>query len=296
MMGRRSPLPRWLEEAGARRPMEEIEDSGFMYCGRHFRSRDGSLPFPFGPALMHLGTISSLTLAADNGTWSVTLVTSAKDKALYGLREVDRWEKLVRSLPLVAHWLEGEPINDGILSIAKIEDRLRCFVVDGQPVATGVVAVSDAWACSNPSVGRGASIGMLHGLLLRDHLRKHGLDDAYDFTVAFHQSTTEIIQPWFEWTRSGDRHRLAQIEAGIRGDDYRPADPGWETQQALASATAKDPDCLRTFIRAGFVLDPLDEALSTPGTVEKIMDLGGNWRDEPVPAPGREDLVALANG
>jgi 2-polyprenyl-6-methoxyphenol hydroxylase-like FAD-dependent oxidoreductase len=295
MSGRRSALPRWLEEAGAPSPGEELEDSGFMYYGRHFRSPDGSRPFALGPALMPLGTISSLTLPGDNGTWSVTLVTSAKDKALFGLRDIDRWEKLIRSLPLVAHWLDGEAIDDRVLTIAKIEDRIRSLTVEGQPLATGVVPVADAWACSNPSVGRGVSIGMMHGLLLRDRLRDVGLDDAYEFAAAFHRSTADEIQPWFEWTRAGDRHRLAQIEAGIRGEEYRPDDPEWETQQALGSASAKDPDCLRAAIRAVMVLDPLERALSRPGLREKIASLGRDWRQEPVPAPAREELVALAN-
>jgi 2-polyprenyl-6-methoxyphenol hydroxylase-like FAD-dependent oxidoreductase len=296
MTGRRSPSIRWLEEAGARSPMEELEDSGFMYYGRHFRSADGSRPFALGPPLMPLGTISSLTLPADNGTWSVSLITSAKDRALYGLRDVDRWEKVVRSLPLVAHWLDAQPIDDGVVTMAKLEDRLRCFQVEGQPVATGLVAVADAWACSNPSLGRGASIGMLHGLLLRDRLRDVGLDDAFEFTSAFNRATAEEIQPWFEWTRAQDRHRLAEIEAAIRGEEYRPADPAWETEQALGSAASKDPDCLRTFVRAAMVLDPMDRALSSPELLAKITALGGDWRREPVPAPAREDLVALATG
>ncbi len=38
--GRRSALPDWLEAAGARRPVEELEDSGFVYYGRHFRSAE----------------------------------------------------------------------------------------------------------------------------------------------------------------------------------------------------------------------------------------------------------------
>ena len=295
MTGRRSALPRWLEEAGARSPVEELEDSGFMYYGRHFRSSDGSRPFGLGPALMPLGTISSLTLPGDNGTWSVTLVASAKDKALYGLRDVGRWEKLVRSLPLVGHWLDAEAIDDGVLTITKIEDRIRSFVVDGQPVATGVVAVADAWACSNPSLGRGVSVGMVHGLLLRDRLRDLGLDDAYNFAAGFHRSTAEEVQPWFDWTRAGDRHRLAEIEAGMRGEDYRPDDPDWETEQALGSASSKDPDCLRVSIRAAMVVDPLERSLSSPGLREKIASLGGEWWQEPVPAPAREELVALAN-
>ncbi|HZT65830.1 MAG TPA: FAD-dependent oxidoreductase [Acidimicrobiales bacterium] len=294
MMGRRSPLPRWLEEAGARPPVELLEDCGFMYYGRHFRSRNGALPFAFGPPIQHLGSISSLTLVADNSTWSLVIVTSAKDKALYPLREPERWDRLVRSLPLVAHWLDGDPIDDRVQTMAKIEDRHRGFLVDGEPVVTGVVAVADAWACSNPSVGRGASIGMMHGRLLRDTLRDAGLDDPYRFASAFHRSTEAEIEPWFRWTLFGDRHRLAQVDAAINGDEYRPGDEKWESEQALTAAAGKDPDLLRAMIRANLLVEPLDKSL-TPALIDKALQLGGNWREEPVPAPPRPQLVALAN-
>ena len=56
------------------------------------------------------------------------------------------------------------------MTMAKIEDRIRSLVVDGRPVATGVLTVGDSWACTNPSVGRGISIGMLHAVALRDTL------------------------------------------------------------------------------------------------------------------------------
>ena len=49
-------------------------------------------------------------------------------------------------------------------------------------------------------------------------------------------------------------------------------------------------------IRAALVLDPLDEALAVPGVRERIMQLGGDWREQPIPAPSREELVELANG
>jgi 2-polyprenyl-6-methoxyphenol hydroxylase-like FAD-dependent oxidoreductase len=296
MSGRRSPLPRWLAQAGLPPLHEEIEDSGFMYYGRHYRSADGSHPFALGPALQPLGTISSLTLAADNGTWSVVITTSVKDKELHGLREVDRFEKLVRSLPLVAHWLDGEPLEDRVVTIAKIEDRWRSLLFDGVPAVTGLVAVGDAWACSNPSLGRGASIGMLHGLVLRDTLRKTGTEDPFALASTFHTATTEVVEPWFMWTRFGDRHRLAEIDSLIAGKRYDPGDRRWELEKAFASAVMKDPDLLRAFFRAAFVLDPLDEALAAPGMSERVMELGADWREESVPAPPREELVAIANG
>ena len=67
--GRRSPLTSWLATAGARSPIEEIDDVGFVYYGRHFRSSDGSTPPAFGPLLQHYDSLSVLTLPADNGTW-----------------------------------------------------------------------------------------------------------------------------------------------------------------------------------------------------------------------------------
>ena len=64
---------------GAAAPVEEIEDCGFMYYGRHFRSSDGSIPpIDVRPRCTPYGTVSMLTLPADNGTWGVGIVTSAQ--------------------------------------------------------------------------------------------------------------------------------------------------------------------------------------------------------------------------
>ncbi|MDE3087070.1 MAG: FAD-dependent oxidoreductase [Acidobacteriota bacterium] len=295
MAGRRSPLPRWLADAGFPALHEELEDSGFIYYGRHYRSADGTLPFALGPSLQPLGTISSLTLAADNGTWSVVVTASAKDKALYGLREADRFEKVVRSLPLVAHWLDGEAIDDGVATMTKIEDRWRSLVAGGEPIVTGLVAAGDSWACSNPSFGRGASVGMLQGLALRDSMRRAG-DEPYALATAFHATTAEVVEPWFMWTRFQDRHRLAEIDSLIAGVPYQPEDRRWELEQALSAAVMADADLLRASIRAAFVLDPLDEVLADPAVAARVMALGGDWRERPVPAPSRHELVALANG
>jgi flavin-dependent dehydrogenase len=296
MTGRRSPLPRWLAEIGARPPRDEVDDCGFIYYGRHFRSADGSIPPALGGLLTHLGSVSSLTLPADNGTWSVTLVISARDKALHVLHDPVIWQKTVRSLPLVAHWLDGQPIDDRVMVMARIEDRHRSLMIDGAPVATGVVAVGDAWACSNPTVGRGASIGMLHAVLLRDTIAAAGLDDPLGFACSFHRATAERIEPWYRDTLAGDRHRLAEIDALIGGGQYRPDDPGWEAGQALGNAAFKDPDCLRGFVSIAMLLARAGEVVARPGLPGKIIDLGGRWRDERLPAPGRAELLSIVTG
>ena len=148
---------------------------------------------------------------ASTGTGSVTLVTSANDKALRALHDPGGLGNgTVRSLPLVAHWLDGEPIDGGITAMAGIEDRHRNLMVYGTPVATGVVAAGDAWGCSNPSVGRGASIGMLHATVLRDTIATTSLDDPWGVRV--------------QLPRGHRRGRRALVPRGHAGG--RPASPG----------------------------------------------------------------------
>jgi 2-polyprenyl-6-methoxyphenol hydroxylase-like FAD-dependent oxidoreductase len=290
--GRRSALPRWLADAGARPPAEEVEDCGFVYYGRHFRSADGSLPPAFGPPLQPYGTVSVLALPADHGTWGVGVITSARDAELRGLRDVDRWSAVVRACPLLAHWIDAEPLDDAVAVMAKIEDRHRTFVLDGVPVATGVLAVADAWACTNPSVGRGATIGLLHAVALRDLLRKE--DDPAALAVAWHDVTNEVVEPWYRATLAFDRHRLGEVHALLDGTTYETDDPGWEITQAMLAGAAKDPAVLRASIRIGSVLDHPDDVLAEPGLFERIVAAGAGWRDEQLPGPDRATLVALA--
>ncbi len=166
-------------------------------------------------------------------------------------------------------------------------------MIDGAPVATGVVAVGDAWACSNPTAGRGASIGMLQAALLRDTIAATGLDDPWQLACSFHHATAEMVEPWYRDTLAADRHRLAEIDALIGGGEYRPRDPAWEMGQALANAAFKDPDCLRGFVSTVMLLSRAAEVAARPGLFDKIMSLGAGWRGEPFPAPSRPELLSI---
>jgi 2-polyprenyl-6-methoxyphenol hydroxylase-like FAD-dependent oxidoreductase len=156
-MGRRSQLPRWLQADGAGPVHEEAEDSGFIYYSRYFRARDSGMPEFHAPLLTEMGTFSILTVPADNGTWSVTLYTASGDQPLKRLRDPDAWTRLLAACPLHAHWLDGEPIT-GMISMGGIVDRYRRLLYGASPVATGVALAGDAWACTNPSQGRGMTL------------------------------------------------------------------------------------------------------------------------------------------
>jgi flavin-dependent dehydrogenase len=287
--GRRSALPDWLAAIGARRPVDEADDSGFIYFGRHFRSAVGAMPAMIGPPLQAYDSVSWLTLPADNGTWSVTLTGSAKDAALRRARDVDVWEQIVRAYPLIAHWVDGEPIT-GVDVMAKIEDRVRHVVVDGEPVATGVVAVGDAWACTNPSVGRGASFALIHAVCLRDVLRAVGTEDAGAFARKWDEATQSELGPWVSDTLAFDRHRLAEMDAQIAGVPYETDDAGWKLGSALRGGAASHPDLLRAALSVAGVLDRGVDVFAWPGVFDKVLALG---ELEPPPGPTRGELLAL---
>jgi 2-polyprenyl-6-methoxyphenol hydroxylase-like FAD-dependent oxidoreductase len=293
--GRRSGLPTLLAEAGGRPPAEEREDSGFVYYGRHFYSANG-IPPAFGPVIQHYESVSLLTLPADNNIWSVTLVGKAKDTALRALTDVATWERVIRGYPLVAHWLDGDPIDEGVAVIAGIEDRIRHYVVDGAPVATGVVALGDSWACTNPSLGRGASLGALHAQVLAETIRKAGLDDPSTFAAEWYDATARILEPWYRATLRFDRHRLAEMSAQIDGVPYRPNDPVWSATKAMDKALAADGEVLRAFADIATVQRLPEDVFADTDVLDRVAAHGTGWEDEPPPGPSRNELLALLKG
>ena len=292
--GRRSPLPAWLEAAGARRPIEEEDDLGFQYYGRHFRSDDGSLPPLLAGVFQTYDSVSILTLPADNGTWGVGFTASAADTDLRRLKDNDVWTRAMRSYPLAAHWIDAEPLED-VTMMAKIPDRYRRFVIDGEPVATGIAAVGDSWACTNPSLGRGISIGLMHAVALRDMLRTDVVDDPVKLALRWDEVTEATVTPWYEATRTFDRHRLAEISAQIGGRPYETDDPTWEITKALLHASGADGDVLRGLLRFAGLLDTADEMLGQPGFLDKVIEVGGGWRDAPPLGPSRSELLEVVH-
>lgn len=141
-MGRRSKLPDWLEAIGARRPIEEAEDLGFIYYTRFFRSKTGVLP--------------------------------------------------------------------------------PCRTAPG----IYFVSVGDSWACTNPSLGRGITIGLMHALGTVEVVRQH-LDNPLALMLAHDSMTETRVTPWYRDTIQIDRTRIARFNALIEGrPEPQPTDRG----------------------------------------------------------------------
>jgi len=289
--GRRSALPAMLADAGAGHVHEESADSGFLYYTRFFRSRDGRLPSLRGQFLIHYACFSVITIPSDAGTWSITVYASSRDRVLKGLRDPSRWTALVAACPLQAHWLDGVPIT-GILPMGGAIDRYRRFAGHGAGPVAGVASVGDAWACTNPSLGRGMALGLSHATMLRRVVSEHG-DDRVGFADAWDEATERELTPWYRATVSTDRARLAEIDANRAGKaPAPPTDDAGRVRVALPAAMARDAEIFRAGSEMINCLTLPRDVLRRPGLAERILDVAGDDLAPP-PGPSREQVLAL---
>ena len=274
---------------GARRRAEhradvQAEDSGFVYYTRYLH-RPRALPARLGPPLVPIGTISLATIEADNDTWSVTIFSASGDPPLKALRGVECFTRVVRACPLQAHWLDGKPIT-GVLAMGGILDRYRRFVVEGNPVVTGYAAVGDAWACTNPSAGRGISVGIVHAQLLRRMVREH-LGDPAGFAQAWDEDTERLVAPYYWGQIAADRTRLAEMTALREGRPWSPPD---SMMSRLVNAARYDADAFRALLEILMCLALPQEVVQRPGIRDAVEQLGAqipaaSSRTEPSAAP-----------
>jgi 2-polyprenyl-6-methoxyphenol hydroxylase-like FAD-dependent oxidoreductase len=291
-MGRRSNLPNRLEAIGARRPVEEAEDSGFIYYTRFFRSGTGVMPAYRAELLTYFHSFSFLTLPGDAGTWAVTVVISSGDAALKKLRNPKQWAALVAACPLHAHWLDGEPITD-VLPMAGTIDRYRRFVLDGAPVATGIISVGDSWACTNPSLGRGITMGLMHALGTAEVVQQH-LDNPLALALSHDCMTETRVTPWYRNTIEIDRKRIAGVNALIEGRPVaEPVDPGARIAKALSVAMMYDADLYRAAAEMRSLLALPQEVMARPGMVDRILEIAGSNEAVIPPGPSRQELLGM---
>jgi 2-polyprenyl-6-methoxyphenol hydroxylase-like FAD-dependent oxidoreductase len=267
-MGRRSTACEWIVGAGGRRPIEEAEDSNFVYYTRYFSGQHR--PRRIGRALVPMGLFSILTLDGDNDTWSITLYTSGRNRAMGALRDPATFHRVVAACPQQAHWLDGTPITP-VLPMAGILDRYRRFVVDAQPVATGFAAVGDACACTNPSAGRGLSVGLLHAQILRHTARRH-IDDPPAFAAAYDAETERHVAPFYRNQIAADRVRVAEMNALMEGIPPPPPNP---VVSRFLAAAVHDADVYRAMLETVLCLSLPQEVMARPYVAARMAEFEG---------------------
>lgn len=294
--GRRSPLPAWLAAVGARQPAEEAQDLGFAYYTRFFRARvAGPAPSFGGDIYTPLDSAGILVVPADAGTWSVTVYINSRDQALKALRAEASWDRLLTACPLHQRLIAGlDPIT-GVLPASGIVNRIRHLVADGAPVATGVLPVGDSWACTNPSLGRGLTLALMHAAITAEAVAEHP-GNPQALALEHHRKTTTQLTPWYLNSAQADQARLAQMSMASGGGAPAPApptDPAATRIRNLVTAATWDAGLFRTYCELTSMLARPEEIFARPGMTELASQAAAGRQPPPSLGPSRAEALKL---
>jgi 2-polyprenyl-6-methoxyphenol hydroxylase-like FAD-dependent oxidoreductase len=297
-MGRRSPVPDWIEALGGRQMAERSSDCGVIYYSRYYRVRPGA-SLPDGPWLptpradLGYGLFSSFP--GDNGTFAALVAVPPGDQELKILRNASAFEAATARMPALHSWTNADtsvPITN-VLPMGSLRNSLRTLADDRLP-ALGLVSIGDALCHTDPVFALGLSFGLVHARALTAALDEHGSDLA-STALAFYEAVREAMEERFANATAVDELRLRAWTG--EQIDIAHADGGAYPYFAFAAggaAALHDDEVFRTVVRRNYFLDPLSVLDDDPEMQQRIERVFGELRATPRPAPGptRADLLA----
>ena len=300
--GRRSPVTGWLRTAGINQP-EHYDESIARYYSRHYRITGPRPRLNIGFADVHAFTCHvQLMFLGDSDTAMVALAAHDEDPVLKNLRHVGAYDALLAANDAFAPWLEVlEPTTD-IFCLGAFDNRMRSLVRDGRPLVRGLWQVGDALATTNPTRGRGVSMGLMAVGRLSDVLADHVEPD--DAALAFEVWRDRVLAVAYRECAATDVLAARQLRAGLAGRSVPANAPALElphdhplTADELERAAGLDPDLFRVFLRATVLLDDEREVLdpAVSARARELLDRAGPAEpDAERPTDGLHDRETVA--
>ncbi|MDQ4142754.1 MAG: FAD-dependent oxidoreductase [Actinomycetota bacterium] len=297
--GRSSSLNDWIIDGGGTACTEETSECGLVYYSRYYRFRSGRArpegPWLFGPRA-ELGYMETGTFWGDNDTFSIVHTILPSDRDLRILRHPAAFTAALRTMPSFRELIDDdmvEPITP-VGAMGQLRNTRRSFIKEERPVATGVLAVGDALAHTNPRYAWGLSLSLVHAFTLGKLLKRLGKDVetlALEFDVATRDdisaaygaatATDAAREPY--WTRKVD-------SIADPSDATLPLFLLW----VLPMAGMRDSDIFRKAVRRLMFLDRPDELENDRATIDRGRQLVKDMIAEnppPPPGPSRDELL-----
>ena len=192
------------------------------------------------------------------------------------LTDEENFEEASRRLVVVEPYLDGRatPLG-GVHVMAGLINRWREHVIDGQPLAIGVIPIGDAALCTNPLQGRGCSTGYWGAHLLTDAVQRHG-DDVLAIGLDYDEALRREILPWYRATVTQDAEARRVAAALLAGEDPDGdvTDPRTQMRavfrDGLLPALQTDAVVLRAFVRNLNMLSPPDALVGDPDVGARV--------------------------
>lgn len=296
--GQCSQLERWLTSAAGVTLLEEAHPCEALYYSRHYALRPGEArpqgEWLVGPSA-ELGFLRFALDEGDSGTFAVTIRACPSEGRLRAIRHEAVWNALVRAFPEFGPWLErAAPLTD-VLPMGSLRNVLRQLVVDGRPLAVGVLAIGDALCRTNPQHAWGGSLAVHHALAAADAFTAHPADPVAQ-ALAFHAATGDDAARRFRSSAGEDRARRRWNE-GAPIDPRSPADDArLFVRHVVYPASFGDPILFRAVARRVNMIDPPDVLETDRALHERALAAyARRYPDGPTWTLGRDEVLALVD-
>ena len=304
--GRSSRFPRWFDALGTKID-QEMDAAEIVYYSRHYRLMPGVKEPPRTGKERSAGDLGYLkygVFPGDNGHFAVIVcLPEAERKLRNAVKDGETFDRMCRSIPGVAPWLEQGKMEATTTSfgIGGIQSVWRSYLIDDQPVALNFFAVGDAAIRTNPLYGRGCSIGILHAHLLADLIEE--IQDPVARALSFDKRTEKQLRPIFQASLNEDKNGIKRARSvrenrGLERPRSLKQWFGLAFGDALAAALQDQLHVVRGMMRTVNLLEKPGQFLTEPRirlTIIRYM-LRGRRRNAAAriqQGPSREEMLAL---
>jgi 2-polyprenyl-6-methoxyphenol hydroxylase-like FAD-dependent oxidoreductase len=298
--GKRCKLPNWFSEIGTAELQEESSESGVVYVCRFYRLPEGRDFDRDAAGVLTEGYLQGGIIEADNGTFGASVTVPRVDNEFRRLLlEPGNLERIMRELPQYAGFADllSDPISD-VAAMAGVTNRWRELLVDGEPLATGVIPIGDSVVCTNPLYGRGMSTTAWSVDMLAKALDDHG-DDHRALVKTYAAAVEKDLKPWYFASVQMDEASQREAKAEFSGDDSAAAVGTSSIFARLLALMRYDAIVQRAFMRSINLLASPNALMEDPELIRRIGELSerhphaANAGHQP---SSRADLIAVLTG
>ena len=295
--GRRSPVAGWLAQLGVVTPYDQQECDG-VYYARYYRLLPGAPMTIFGILALRaeIDDITLIGFPGDHQTFGLGAFALPDDQEMKVLRQPWAWDAVMASLPRFAPWVNPEhsvPLTDPEFMGGHQNIRRR-YVVDGAPLALGLLSVGDSVCTTNPVYGWGASMALTYAFAAVEAVTAN-LDDPIATALAYDDAIRDEADGVYRESAAMDR---------VRTYRWRRQDvPEWDRAEAerqdlifcIAAGALRDPVLGRAQLRRANLIEPPAAVLDDPLVVERARNTQSILAAKPPKpdAPKRADLLAV---
>jgi 2-polyprenyl-6-methoxyphenol hydroxylase-like FAD-dependent oxidoreductase len=239
--GRRSRVPRWLQERGFHTE-EHRSPCGCTYLTRAFR---GEAP---GPYLTGFGTFGpgdgfdALVFRGDEDTFTISLQIHADDEDLMVARDNRAFDAIIQALPWTKPYYDAAEAITDVSVMAGLDNTSKRLAG-----VQGLLQVGDSAATSNPTLGRGMSLALMGAQLITEVIDS---DDPLNDLTALR---ADHIDPFIDEAWGIDERAIAKTRHRLYGEPL-PELPPYPTPEEAFPFFITEREAWHRSIRKGHLL------------------------------------------